>query len=162
MTSSGQRARFTSRKLSRRAALKAGAAGMGAAALALAGCAGEGGSLEGLGDTATPSATDVPQYGGDEIMGLIADPGGLDVAQSVTGFWCSALMNGYLHSVNTADRTLEPQMARERRGRRQDDLRLEAPAPASSSTTSTQPTDARSPRTTSSSACNAVAMIRRS
>ena len=106
-----------------------GGAGIGAAALALAGCSGDEGSLESgdSGGGTTPSATDVPQYGGDEIMGLPADPGGLDVQQSVTGFWCSALMNGYLHSVSTADQTLEPQMAESVEVDRQDDLRLEAP-----------------------------------
>jgi peptide/nickel transport system substrate-binding protein len=111
MESSKSRSHFTVRRLSRRKALKVGGVGLGAAALALAGCRGGDTPLEGSDAGATSSATDVPQYGGDEIMGLIADPGGLDVMQSVTGFWCSALMNGYLHSVNTSDQTLAPQMA---------------------------------------------------
>jgi len=102
--------RPAARRLSRRNALKAGAAGLGAAALALAGCHSNEGD-QAVDESATPLATDTPQYGGDEIMGLMADPGGLDVMQSVTGYWCSALMNGYLHSVNTSDQTLEPQMA---------------------------------------------------
>ena len=111
MESTKRRARFTARRLSRRDALKAGAvAGLGVAAFALAGCRSDE-SEQATGDGATPSATDTPRYGGDQIMGLMADPGGLDVQQSVTGFWCSALMNGYLHSVSTSDRTLEPQMA---------------------------------------------------
>ena len=110
MESSKERTRFTARRLSRRNALKAGAAGLGAAALVFAGCRSKD-SEQTFDESATPSATDIPRYGGDEIMGLPADPGGLDVQQSVTGFWCSALMNGYLHSVRTSDQTLEPQMA---------------------------------------------------
>ena len=104
------RQRLPVRRLSRRKALKTGAAGLGAAALALAGCRGDEREQAPNG-SATPSETDTPQYGGDEIMGLMADPGGLDVMQSVTGFWCSALMNGYLHSVSTQDQSLELQVA---------------------------------------------------
>jgi peptide/nickel transport system substrate-binding protein len=108
MRETGYWERLAKQRLSRRDSLKVGAAGLGTAALALTGCGGE---EEKATDKGTPAAKATPQYGGDYVIGLPADPGGLDVQESVTGYWCSGNLNGYLHSINVKDQSIILQMA---------------------------------------------------
>lgn len=100
--------RLNKRRISRRTALRAGAAAAGLAGLSVAGCGDDGGQTS---PTESPAAEQTPQYGGNHVIGLPADPGGLDVQQSVTGYWVSGNFNGYLHSVNLDDQKVYPQMA---------------------------------------------------
>jgi peptide/nickel transport system substrate-binding protein len=102
--------RFYQKRLSRRTALKAGATGLGAAALALAGCAGgsnnqsSGGGGNGAVDAfLTPAAPEgQPVYGGHQVLPWNSAFGGLDVQESVD-WYGSAMFHGYLHDINLLD-----------------------------------------------------------
>lgn len=101
--------RFTTERLSRRRALQAGAAGLGATALVLAGC---GGDEEEKGEGGvTPAAQETPQPGGKITFGLISDPGGLDEQELVTSYWVTSNFNGFLHFINLRTQEMMLHMA---------------------------------------------------
>jgi peptide/nickel transport system substrate-binding protein len=101
--------RFTTQRLSRRRALRAGAAGLGATALLFAGC---GGDEEEKGEGGvTPSAQETPQSGGKITFGLISDPGGLDEQELVTSYWVTSNFNGFLHFINLRTQEMMLHMA---------------------------------------------------
>ncbi|MGD0766470.1 MAG: ABC transporter substrate-binding protein, partial [Dehalococcoidia bacterium] len=100
--------RLAAKRISRRRVLQAGAAGLGVGALALAGCRG-GGENTSIDTTLPPEVT--PQYGGDVVYGLIADPGDLDEQEGVTNYWCTSQFNGFLFHINLRTDEMMLQMA---------------------------------------------------
>lgn len=115
MESSPYWRRFSQQRLSRRRALKAGLVGLGGAGIALAGCGG--GEEEGAGGTpgpegtATPRPYGTPRYGDRLILGLSADPGGLDPHLCVTCYWVAGNIHGFMYSVDIRDQSTQLQMA---------------------------------------------------
>ena len=101
--------RFTTQRLSRRRALQAGATGLGATALVLAGCGGD--EEEKDEGKETPVAQETPQPGGKIIFGLISDPGGLDEQVSVTNYWVTSQFNGFLFHINLRTQEMMLHMA---------------------------------------------------
>jgi len=106
MSTSDYWKRLSGQRLSRRRVLAAGAAGVGATALGLAGCGG--GEDE---DGETPTVGGTPQYGGGVTTGITADPGGLDPQICITCYWIAAQFHGYLYNVSIADQSIMLQMA---------------------------------------------------
>lgn len=98
---------ITAKRFSRRKALTAGAAGLGAAALGLAGCGGGGGKEE-VSQGVTPAATLTPVAGGALVRGVGTDPGSLDVEETVTGYFVGANFFDYLHGITFRDQKLVP------------------------------------------------------
>jgi peptide/nickel transport system substrate-binding protein len=101
--------RFSRKRLSRRSALKVGAAGAGAAALALAGCGGDDGGEEPA--SQTPRVEGTPQPGGNMVIGLGSDPGHLDEQECVTCYWIASQFNGFLFHINLRSQEMMMQMA---------------------------------------------------
>jgi len=101
------RLNLSSSRLSRREALKAGAAGLGAAAIALTGC---GGKEDEVVEKATPGEQLTPQPGGVLTRGLIQSPRGLD-PHIVTDYWVTAQFQSYLFMVNARDQSMMLQVA---------------------------------------------------
>jgi peptide/nickel transport system substrate-binding protein len=111
---------LSQKRLSRRRALKAGGVGLGAAALALAGCGG------GEEEAGTPSAgktpagedpwltptggEETPVYGGHSVSPWDTAFAGLDV-QLNTDFYGAAMFYGYLFDMDRRDNTLHLQAA---------------------------------------------------
>ncbi len=103
--------RFYQKRLSRRRALKAGAMGLGAAALVAAGCGGGGNNQSGGGGGGgavdaflTPAAggEGSPVYGGHQVLPWNSAFGGLDVQESVD-FYQAAMFHGLLFDINLLD-----------------------------------------------------------
>ena len=101
--------RFTTQRLSRRRALQAGATGLGATALVLAGCGGDEEAEDE--DKGTPAAQETPQSGGKITFGLISDPGGLDEQEGVTNYWVTSQFNGFLFHINLRTQEMMLHMA---------------------------------------------------
>ena len=101
--------RLATQRVSRRTALKAGAAaGLGTAAtIALGGCGG--GSKNDT--TNTPAPVGTPQYGGKISTAVTTDPGGLDPHYGITNGWIVGQLHGYLYAVNFYDQTAMLEMA---------------------------------------------------
>jgi peptide/nickel transport system substrate-binding protein len=113
--------RISQKSLSRRKALQAGAAGFGAAALALAGCGGggkEGTSTPGAGKTLaggdsflTPTgAEETPVYGGHAVSATSTIFAGLDLQLNVDWYY-SAAFHGYLFDIDRRDESVHLQAA---------------------------------------------------
>jgi peptide/nickel transport system substrate-binding protein len=115
--------RFSRQRLSRRRALKAGAAGLGASALILAGCGGDE-EAPGEGTPSPPSPEEAPeafltptgedetpQYGGHSLSASTTAAAGLDAHIAVDALALAQLMYGYLYSVDRRDGSYDAQMA---------------------------------------------------
>jgi peptide/nickel transport system substrate-binding protein len=100
---------LSQKRLSRRDVLKAGAAGLGAGAVVLAGCGGDDGG--GNGTSPTPVAEGTPQYGGDMVLGLTSDPGMLDSQECVTCYWVASAFNGFLYHIHLQTQDMLMNMA---------------------------------------------------
>jgi len=106
---------LSEKRVSRRRALKTAAIGLGAAALALAGCGGSddkpGNDAGGVDSFLTPARKqDTPVYGGHSVTATRTIFSGLDVQQGVDNY-PAAVFHGYLFSIDRRDDSIDFQAA---------------------------------------------------
>ena len=111
METPGYWQKFWSKRVSRRRALAAGAASLGATTFALAGCSSsDSGGTETNGDW-TPSPLDTPTPGGKMTYGINVDVGSLDPHRNIASGFLSARIHNPLHAVNMSTQEFQPLVA---------------------------------------------------